>query len=886
MVYQLSMAYAPRGAKGLSNDCSGVHVKTASSEELKKPQNDLVTPSIKKREPVEDTDEGDMRNSSEKDVDSLAATLGSCNISTADHESGDDLAKHLSDLTVKDDDTDENETEEAKSSSSVITVDPPSLPHDEEEEKSENSDSAGALLESRGPTAGKPAAYKQGNDSCNRIASKGYYSHNFDRYMPQPQQYQPQQPAQSMYGFTPGMDGTFTHFSMAPQVNSSVPTYSQGGKRGMDDDEDNPFKYTRPEMGGFMPQPDVMNDLNMGGRNTKPFLSMSFGSGGQVFENTPQALSPPAELGEFQPRFDSQFSMGDVDNILEVLQAQEQTQQQHQQPHMTQVSQPVQVDKQNGSGRNTSSPGSVATSQPPSVGPWTPGTVGDEYCGQYAGMVGPASVMSDDHSMMSAPDDHQDYINSYFDQHREDLKDALWIVAKDIEHSEAKKKNHKVNNCNSTHTNGNVPQSYTNMPPAPVVVSSRAPQMGPQQTCQADARPNKLPIAPLPKTGSAGNIAQKPAVPSMPVVVVPNTMAPQGHPVSTAAPVTSSQLIMLPPNQPGQQILVVVTKPAPQPEKKKAYVPILPKMPSTSNTPSVACEPSTVAKTEVTSTKVGPIVHSAADTSSNRAVTNGTAGGQPSPCMQPPAPVSPGKNFCPKNKNGQQPKMLNIARRLVASMTTEDLQFKDNEGDTYLHVSVCKADRNMVQALLERMTREKLQSMINSQNSMRQTPLYLAVSSNHPEMVELLIQYGADVNLFAEHIQADGRSKEVKAALHCAASNGAQYLATLQALLSARELMIDLVNSDGHTALHCAILEHGKQRAGNEYIDNLPIIQALIKHGADPNAQGKKSGKTALMYALESRNISLIEHIITLVDPSRLRTFLKTPAFDGSTCLR
>ena len=31
-----------------------------------------------------------------------------------------------------------------------------------------------------------------------------------------------------------------------------------------------------------------------------------------------------------------------------------------------------------------------------------------------------------------------------------------------------------------------------------------------------------------------------------------------------------------------------------------------------------------------------------------------------------------------------------------------------------------------------------------------QTPLYLAVSSNTPEMVELLIQSGADVNLFAE----------------------------------------------------------------------------------------------------------------------------------------
>lgn len=42
----------------------------------------------------------------------------------------------------------------------------------------------------------------------------------------------------------------------------------------------------------------------------------------------------------------------------------------------------------------------------------------------------------------------------------------------------------------------------------------------------------------------------------------------------------------------------------------------------------------------------------------------------------------------------------------------------------------------------------------------------------------------------------------------------------------------------GHTALHCAILEHRKPSfEGEGFIDNLPIIQALIRHGADPNAQ-------------------------------------------------
>ena len=39
-------------------------------------------------------------------------------------------------------------------------------------------------------------------------------------------------------------------------------------------------------------------------------------------------------------------------------------------------------------------------------------------------------------------------------------------------------------------------------------------------------------------------------------------------------------------------------------------------------------------------------------------------------------------SVAPSGRKPQQSKMLNIARRLVASMTTEDLQFQDAEGDT------------------------------------------------------------------------------------------------------------------------------------------------------------------------------------------------------------
>lgn len=550
---------------------------------------------------------------------------------------------------------------------------------------------------------------------------------------------------------------------------------------------------------------------------------------------------------------------------------------------------------QGGSVRSMSSSHvSAMSSHPASVARWMAANVREDYNCNYSSppvpYMSPSSVFSDDYSIATTQSPAND-LDTFFEERNQDLKEALEVVADDIASNRHKKKNTgvaKVNNVKAmpacsmvaSQINGVMPMFNSNrMPPTQTVLPvSMAPTLL-QQVSQADSRPNKLPIPALSK-----NLAQKPVASSVPFMMVPSTMAQQGHTMSTVVPATTSQpVIMIPNGQATQSIIVLVNSSPPAPPQKKTttFVPIRPKIPSPLTPPS---DLSPKAKTEVIATKTAPIVHATQTDNANAAVNRNALSGQ-SP-MRPPSAHSPSaQKPCAQVRNCQQAKMLNVARRLVASMTTDDLQFKDLEGDTYLHVSVCKADRNMVQALLERMTREKLQVMINAQNSMRQTPLYLAVSSNHPEMVELLIQYGADVNLFAEHIQFDGLSKEIKAALHCAVSNGAEYLPTLQALLTAPNLKMDILNSDGHTPIHCAILEHGKVR-GNEVIDNLLIIQTLIKHGANLDAQGQKSGKTALMYALESRNISLIEHVVTLIDSIQLRTYLRSQAFDGNSCMR
>lgn len=424
--------------------------------------------------------------------------------------------------------------------------------------------------------------------------------------------------------------------------------------------------------------------------------------------------------------------------------------------------------------------------------------------------------------------------SKYIDEHLDGLQDALNVIANDIQSDADRKAAKKQGSQQKMPLNlGNA-----NIPVAPV--QNQVP----------------LPLNPVPATTVV------PSTSGVTTIILP----PQHMVAHSSGMVAQPQPTAM---NPGNSVVLVPTgvlilptqgnqKP-PQPKRKEPR-PIRPKMPAgTQNGPNPSQSP-------VSSSMPSTV----------------------QPGMKVARPVPPPNIQAIKQ---QQQKNLNMARRNVAAVKTENLVQVDEEGDTYLHIAVIRTDRFMIQALIERLKRESLMYLIDQENNKRQTPLFLAVAVNEPGKVQLLIKDGgANVNTLAQNLSSDGQTTEVRAAIHVASVGGKEYLKTLDELLKAPDVSINIVNNYGQTALHCAILAHGKERktkdGGIVSIDSRSIIQTLIKKGADPMAQDKKSGKTPLMYAIEHRNISLVETILGAVDHSKVRNVVKTQAFDGSSCLK
>ncbi|EAX98942.1 ankyrin repeat protein, putative [Trichomonas vaginalis G3] len=119
---------------------------------------------------------------------------------------------------------------------------------------------------------------------------------------------------------------------------------------------------------------------------------------------------------------------------------------------------------------------------------------------------------------------------------------------------------------------------------------------------------------------------------------------------------------------------------------------------------------------------------------------------------------------------------------------------------------------------------------INETDGNRRTALNYAVKYDSKEVAELLISYGADVNLCNKYsnILIDAITNENKEMVDLLVSNGAD---------------VNFIGDDGHFPLHQAVKVCSRE-----------IIKLLIEHGANVSAIYKSKGtmKTAIHFAVEN----------------------------------
>lgn len=233
----------------------------------------------KPREPVEDTEDAeDFKGFGQNSVDDLTKALTVCSLASEEEKSSHTLEKTFASLVVSGVACTEDKDENSDSHSSIITIDPPSLPHVKEDADGEPFDE----VISRGPTSGKPVCFSQ--KSCNRIAEKSYYSHNFDKYFAplqageeKPQCFQSQINRNYCSNLNPPFMTDTIHTGNFTFENSGT----KSGKR-QNPDGDVPFKYIRPNMESEISQQNNLNFEMNSKRPIYPQVMSSIGPGAQV----------------------------------------------------------------------------------------------------------------------------------------------------------------------------------------------------------------------------------------------------------------------------------------------------------------------------------------------------------------------------------------------------------------------------------------------------------------------------------------------------------------------------------------------------------------------------------------------------------------------------
>eukprot|EP00112_Aurelia_sp_Birch-Aquarium-sp1_P019325 Seg4757.2 transcript_id=Seg4757.2/GoldUCD/mRNA.D3Y31 product="Nuclear factor NF-kappa-B p100 subunit" protein_id=Seg4757.2/GoldUCD/D3Y31 len=170
----------------------------------------------------------------------------------------------------------------------------------------------------------------------------------------------------------------------------------------------------------------------------------------------------------------------------------------------------------------------------------------------------------------------------------------------------------------------------------------------------------------------------------------------------------------------------------------------------------------------------------------------------------------------------------------------QDLLKRDGEGDTILHIATAQNKQAVVAGILRTDARKEL---INAQNDNYQTALHIATIEGHSDIVNVLLQSGALLQL---------RNNEGDTSIHLATRLGK--IKCLMILCQAvNKEALNMPNDAGELVLHLAV-------AG----ENHQAFQLFLEKGADVNLRNEKTGKTALHFAVEKENKDMVKRLLEL----------------------
>ncbi|MEK4452561.1 ankyrin repeat domain-containing protein [Paenibacillus sp. FSL L8-0506] len=136
-------------------------------------------------------------------------------------------------------------------------------------------------------------------------------------------------------------------------------------------------------------------------------------------------------------------------------------------------------------------------------------------------------------------------------------------------------------------------------------------------------------------------------------------------------------------------------------------------------------------------------------------------------------------------------------------------------------------------------------NLANMENNEGLTPLGYAAHFGKVEAVQVLLDYGADIDAVS-HSQISYIPSNT--ALHAAIA-GERNMEVIRVLLQ-HQAKTNIFDSDGYTSLHSAAF----------HTDNVELIELLIEHGADISAK-IKSGESAWSVAIKQSNHNVAEFL-------------------------